>query len=87
MSKLNFILLKLVRWTGWPLFPLVLAFLATGYIMSGQFGASRWLDEQTALALHRFLHWPLLALLLAHTLPAVYLALHRWGWIRPRQDP
>ena len=74
--------LKAVRWTGWPLFPVVIGFLVTGYMMSGQFGFGRWLDAKRALTLHRLLHWPLLILLLAHTLPAVYLALQRWGWIR-----
>jgi hypothetical protein len=87
MNTLNAVLLRTVRWTGWPLFPLILGFLATGYIMSGQFGFSRLLDEKSALTLHRLLHWPLLVLLLAHTLPAVYLALQRWGWIRPGQNP
>jgi hypothetical protein len=36
MSTLNVILLKVVRWTGWPLFPVVAAFLITGYMMSGR---------------------------------------------------
>ena len=87
MSTLNLVLLKVVRWTGWPLFPVVGAFLVTGYIMSGQFGFGRLLDERSALRLHRLLHWPLLILLLAHSGPAVYLAMQRWGWIRPRQNP
>ena len=84
MSTLNLILLKVVRWTGWPLFPVVVAFLVTGYMMSGQFGFDRWLDEKSALTLHRLLHGPLIILLLAHTAPAVYLALQRWGWIRSK---
>jgi hypothetical protein len=87
MSTGNVVLLKLVRWSGWPLIPVVAAFLVTGYIMSGQFGFDRFLDEKRALALHRLLHGPLLVLLLAHTVPAVYLALQRWGWIRPRVKP
>ena len=32
------------------------------------------------------LHWPLIILVLVHSLPAVYLALQRWGWIRHRND-
>jgi hypothetical protein len=84
MNTLHWVLLKIVRWTGWPLLPLVIAFLITGYGMSGRFEFDRWLNEQTALTLHRLLHWPLMVLLLAHTLPAVYLALHRWGWIRAK---
>ena len=84
MSTPNLILLKIVRWTGWPLFPVVVAFLTTGYMMSGQFGLDRWLDAKNALTLHRLMHVPLIILLLAHTGPAVYLALQRWGWIRSK---
>jgi succinate dehydrogenase/fumarate reductase cytochrome b subunit len=87
MSTLNVVCLKLVRWTGWLLLPVVIGFLVTGYIMSGQFGFGRWLDEQRGLTLHRLLHWPLLVLVLAHSVPAVYLALQRWGWIRSRPHP
>lgn len=81
VNRLNLVCLKLVRWSGWPLIPLVLAFLLTGYIMSGRYGLSRLLDEKNALALHKLLHGPLLVLLFVHTVPAVYLALHRWGWL------
>jgi hypothetical protein len=81
MSRLNLICLKAVRWSGWPLFPLVLLFLLSGYIMSARFGLSGLLDEKQALALHKLLHLPLIILLLVHTAPAVYLALQRWGWI------
>ncbi|SPE60837.1 exported hypothetical protein [Verrucomicrobia bacterium] len=87
MSKLNFILLKIVRWSGWPLLPLLAAFLVTGYAMTGQAGFSRLLDEKTALTFHRLLHLPLLVLVLAHSVPAVYLAFQRWGWIKHREVP
>lgn len=78
-------LLRLVRWSGWPLLVVVIGFLFTGYAMTGEFGCARWLDERTALALHRMLHWPLLALVVVHRAPATWLALQRWGWIRPRE--
>jgi hypothetical protein len=87
MNKLNFILLKTVRWSGWPLLPLILLFLLTGYIMDGRYGLSRVLDEKSALTFHRMLHVPLIVLVLAHSLPATYLAMQRWGWIRPRAEP
>ena len=86
MNKLNFILLKAVRWSGWPLLPLLLLFLLTGYIMDGRYGLSRVLDEKSALTFHRMLHVPLIVLVLAHSLPAVYLAMQRWGWIRRRDE-
>jgi hypothetical protein len=74
--------LKLVRWSGWPLLFLMLGFFLTGYIMSGRFGLATLLDEKSALAFHKLLHLPLLVLSLAHIVPAVYLALKRWGWIK-----
>ena len=82
MNKLNFILLKIVRWSGWPLLPLLLLFLLTGYIMDGRYGFSRLLDEKSALTFHRMLHVPLILLVLVHSVPAVYLAMQRWGWIK-----
>jgi hypothetical protein len=86
MSKLNFLLLKMVRWSGWPLLLLVPLFLLTGYIMDGRYGLSRLLDEKSALTFHRMLHLPLVVLVLVHSLPAVYLALQRWGWIKRRDE-
>jgi hypothetical protein len=86
MNKFNLILLKVVRWSGWPLLPLILLFLLTGYIMDGRYGLSRVLDEKSALAFHRLLHVPLIVLVLAHSLAAAYLALQRWGWTRPRSE-
>ncbi len=85
MNTLVLVCLKLVRWSGWLLLPLVLAFLATGYAMSGRYGFGALASEQTALALHKLLHLPLGLLVLVHVLPSCYLALLRWGWIKQRQ--
>jgi Ni,Fe-hydrogenase I cytochrome b subunit len=85
MNTLVFICLKLVRWTGWLLLPLVLAFLATGYAMSGRYGLSVLADEKSALTLHKLMHLPLAVLLTVHVVPSVYLAFLRWGWIKQRQ--
>jgi uncharacterized membrane protein len=87
MSRLNFILLKIVRWTSWPLLPVLAGFFITGYAMTGRAGCNRFLDERTALTFHRMLHLPLIVLVLAHSLPAVYLAFQRWGWIKHRDPP
>ena len=57
MNNLAFYCLKLVRWTGWLLLPLILAFLATGYAMSSRYGMSVLADERTALA-PRHPHYP-----------------------------
>ena len=86
MNKFNFIMLKMVRWSGWPMLPLLFLFLLTGYIMDGRYGLSRLLDEKSALTFHRMLHVPLIVLVLAHSLPAGYLAMLRWGWIRRREE-
>jgi len=79
--RLNVVCLKLVRWTAWPLLLVVLAFIFTGYATSGRYGLGRLMDEQTALTLHKLFHAPLIALLVAHSLPAMYLAFQRWGWL------
>jgi len=84
MTKVNLVCLKLVRWSGWPLLLLVPCFLLTGYIMDGRYGFGRVMNEQEALTWHRMLHLPLIILVLVHSLPAVYLALQRWGWIKYR---
>ncbi len=84
MNRFNLLLLKTVRWSSWPLLPVLAGFLITGYAMTGQYGFNRWCDEKTALTLPRMLHWPLVLLVLVHSVPAVYLALQRWGWVRLR---
>jgi hypothetical protein len=76
---------KVVRWTGWLLLPVVLGFFATGYALSGRYGFGLLADEQSALAWHKLMHLPLGALLVVHVLPSVYLALLRWGWIKPNK--
>lgn len=86
MTHLNLVFLKAVRWSGWFLLPLTLAFLTTGYAISGQYGFGALMSAEAAVAAHRLLHGPLLLLLLVHLVPAVYLALQRWGWIKPRPD-
>jgi len=85
MIKLNSLLLKIVRWSGWPLLPLILLFLLTGYIMDGRHGFGALLDEKSALTFHRMLHGPLIILVLAHSLSAMYLAFQRCGWIKNRE--
>ena len=38
MNKLNLICLKTVRWSSWPLLPVLGGFLFTGYALAGQYG-------------------------------------------------
>jgi len=79
----SFICLKIVRWTGWLLLPVVAAFFATGYAISGRYGFGALTDEKTALELHKLMHLPLVTLVVAHIVPSTYLAFVRWGWIKP----
>ena len=84
MSAVNILCLKLVRWTGWLLLPVVLAFFATGYAMSNRYGFGILANERTALAAHKWMHAPLGILVVAHVVPSLYLAMIRWGWIKQR---
>ena len=82
MKNFDLVCLKIVRWTSWPLLLLLLAFFVTGYGISGRGGMGAVFSEQQALALHKLLHVPLIVLTLAHSLPAIYLAMQRWGWFK-----
>ncbi len=84
MNRLNVICLKAVRWSSWPLLPVIGGFLFTGYAMTGEYGLSRVCDEKTALTFHRLMHWPLMLLVLVHSVPAIYLAFQRWRWFGMR---
>ena len=85
MWKVGYVSVKLVRIAAWPLLALMILYLLTGYVLCGQHGLGRWMSVETALAIHRFFGAPLVALLLAHVIPGVYLALRRRGWIRKRR--
>ena len=74
------VLNQIVRVSSWPLVLVVIVFLITGYAMSGNYGLGAMIDAKRALAIHKLLHGPLLALLLLHSLPAMYLAIRRWRW-------
>ena len=51
---MNIILIKAVRWSGWPLLPLILLFLLTGYVMDGRYGLSKLLGVEPYLG---YLGW------------------------------
>ena len=86
-GTLSFICLKIVRWTGWLLLPMVAAFFATGYAISGRYGFVTLTDENTALELHKLMHLPLITLVVTHIVSSTYLALVRWGWIKQHPKP
>ncbi len=82
MARRHTVLLKTVRFTGWPLFLVVLLFLVTGYVLCGKYGFERLMDYRKALAVHQLFDLMLVGLFVVHSLPAMYLALWRWGWVR-----
>lgn len=86
MAKWNVVCVRTVRITAWPLLALMILYLITGYVLCGQTALGRWMAVETALSVHRAFDVPLVSLLAAHSLPAVYLALVRWGWISRKKD-
>lgn len=82
MTNINRMALNTVRVTSWPLLLLVIASFVTGYMMSNRYGLAATLKPEKALVIHKLLHWPLLVVLVPHTIAAAYLAFKRWGWIK-----
>ena len=81
MAKFNVVCVRTVRITAWPLLALMILYLITGYVLCGQTTLGRWIAVETALSVHKVFDVPLVALFVAHSLPAIYLAFVRWGWI------
>ncbi len=84
-KTVHYYLLKLARLSGWLLLPLVILYIGTGFALCGMWGFSRWIDLQTALAIHQFFDWPLVALFFVHASITSYFAMRRWGWIKNRK--
>ena len=86
MSRRNptYYLVKIARVSGWLLFFLVLLYIVTGFALCGDYGFGRLIHPQTALAIHRYFEWPLVAVFLTHSAVTIYFALRRWGWIKKR---
>ena len=81
MANFNWVMVKTVRISGWPLLVLMIVYLVTGFALCGQISVGRWMRLEQALWIHRLFDVPLVVLFVAHSLPAVYLAFVRWGWI------
>jgi cytochrome b subunit of formate dehydrogenase len=84
MPRLNRILITTVRLSAWPLLVLMILYFVSGYALCGLHGLGSLMSVEKALAIHKALDLPLLAILLAHTLPATWLAIQRWRWIGKR---
>lgn len=86
MPGLNRILVKTVRLSAWPLLVLMIIYFLSGYALCGLHGLGSLMSAEKALAIHKNLDVPLLAVFLAHTLPATWLAIQRWRWIGKRNS-
>ena len=84
MKNTHYYLLKLARLSGWLLLPLMILYIGTGFALCGKCGFSRWIDVQTALVIHQFFDWPLVALFAVHASITSYFAMRRWGRIKNR---
>jgi cytochrome b subunit of formate dehydrogenase len=80
--RTGYIVIRTLRFTSWFLLALVLTYITTGYVMSGQLTFGGWADPRTALAIHRLLHVPLMVVFGLHALGGIYLAMRRKRWIR-----
>ena len=83
---LHYYLLKLARFSGWLLLPLMIIYIGTGFALCGTLGFSRWMAPKTAVAIHTFFEWPLVAAFVLHASITTYFAMRRWGWIKNRRD-
>ncbi len=82
VARFNAYMLKTIRITAWPLLALVSMYILTGYVLCGKYGFERLVDPNTILPIHRMFDTVLVVVLLSHALPAIYLAMWRWRWIR-----
>ena len=80
--RTGYIVIRTLRFTSWFLLALVLSYIITGYVMSGQLTFGGWADPKLALAIHRVLHVPLIVMFALHALGGIYLAMRRKRWIR-----
>ena len=74
--------MKTLRLSSWPLLLLLVGYLVTGFAMSGQYGFGKLLGKEIALAIHKALHVPLLALFALHAICAIYLVMRRRRWVK-----
>ena len=80
--RTGYLVIRTLRFTSWFLLALVLTYITTGYMMSGQRVFGGRADPRTALAIHCLLHVPLIVTFALHALGGIYLAMRRKRWIR-----
>ena len=86
-KNLSYYLMKTARISGWLLFVLVLVYILTGFALCGKLGFAQLIELQTALTIHKFFDWPLVAIFAVHSAVTIYFALRRWGWIQKKPHP
>lgn len=84
-KSINYYLIKVLRISGWILFPLMILYICTGFALCGKLGFTRAISMEEALRLHKIFDWPLVGVFFVHSLIGIYLAMRRWGWIRKRK--
>ena len=77
----QYVLIKLVRLTGWALLVVAALYVLSGYAACGRFGLGAAWGPRRAMAWHKAMDVPFIVLFVAHAAPAGYLAMRRWGWI------
>jgi Ni,Fe-hydrogenase I cytochrome b subunit len=80
--RIGYFVIRTLRVTSWFLLALVLTYITTGYMMSGQLTFGGWADPKLALTIHRLLHVPLIVMFALHAAGGIYLAMRRKRWIR-----
>jgi hypothetical protein len=83
-KNFHYYLLKLARFSGWLLLPLMIIYILTGFRMRGELGLERLLDVWQAQVAHRLLAWPLVLVVSVHVATTAYFSLRRWGWLKGR---
>ena len=84
MPRPHYYLIKLARLSGWPLLPIMVLYIGTGFALCGKLGFESSSTTRTALVIHQIFDWPLVAIFLVHVSITTYFAMRRWGWIKNR---
>ncbi len=76
--RLNRVLMRASRASGWILLFLIIVFMVTGYGITGKYGANRLIGAQLALSIHQNICYLMIPLFLIHSFVNIRFALKRW---------
>ncbi|RLJ09854.1 MAG: hypothetical protein DRP15_02160 [Candidatus Aenigmatarchaeota archaeon] len=71
------LLVRLQKWSGWALIPVIIIYLITGYSLAGRYGLHKIFDLRLSLVLHSNLDLLLIFLLILHVIPSIIFFLRR----------